>query len=109
MPWDFPTPWTLNARLLELHKLVFWLRIHWDNGKENGNCYLGFRVILRIYWDNGKENGNCYLGFRVILRIYWDNGKENGNWLKRLSLYVMVLFAWQRTYTQYIIMCACAS
>ena len=28
-----------------------------------------YRVIHRGYmglsWDNGKENGNCYLGFRV--------------------------------------------
>ena len=22
-------------------------------------------VILGLYWDNGKENGNYYLGFRV--------------------------------------------
>ena len=22
------------------------------------------RVILGLYWDNGKENGNYYLGFR---------------------------------------------
>ena len=21
----------------------------------------------RIYWDNGKENGNYYLGFRVYI------------------------------------------
>ena len=21
--------------------------------------------LLGFYWDNGKENGNCYLGFRV--------------------------------------------
>ena len=26
---------------------------------------LGFRVILGLYRDNGKENGNYYLGFRV--------------------------------------------
>ena len=26
---------------------------------------LGFRVILGLYWDNGKENGNYYLGFRL--------------------------------------------
>ena len=25
-------------------------------------------VILRLYWDNGKENGIYYLGFRVICR-----------------------------------------
>ena len=25
----------------------------------------GLWGILRIYWDNGKENGNYYLGFRV--------------------------------------------
>ena len=22
-------------------------------------------VVLGLYWDNGKENGNYYLGFRV--------------------------------------------
>ena len=22
-------------------------------------------MILGLYWDNGKENGNYYLGFRV--------------------------------------------
>ena len=27
------------------------------------NCYLG--LILGFYWDNGKENGNYYNGFRV--------------------------------------------
>ena len=27
---------------------------------------LGFRVYVGIYWDNGKENGNYYLGgYRV--------------------------------------------
>ena len=29
-------------------------------------------VILGIYWDNGKENGNYHLGFRVcrgMLRV----------------------------------------
>ena len=26
--------------------------------------YLG--LILGLYWDNGKENGNYYLGFRVL-------------------------------------------
>ena len=20
---------------------------------------------IGLYWDNGRENGNCYLGFRV--------------------------------------------
>ena len=23
------------------------------------------RVMWGLYWDNGKENGNYYLGFRV--------------------------------------------
>ena len=23
-------------------------------------------VIYGTYWDNGKENGNCYLGFRAF-------------------------------------------
>ena len=23
------------------------------------------RYILGLYWDNGKENGNYYLGFRI--------------------------------------------
>ena len=26
---------------------------------------IGFRVILGLYRDNGKDNGNYYLGFRV--------------------------------------------
>ena len=42
--------------------------VFWDNGKENGKYYLGFR-------DNGKENGNYY----SISGVYRDNGKENGN------------------------------
>ena len=27
------------------------------------------QVILGLYGDNGKENGNYYLGFRVILGL----------------------------------------
>ena len=34
-----------------------------DNGKENGNYYIDFRV-WGLYRNNGKENGNYYLGFR---------------------------------------------
>ena len=42
----------------------------------------GFRVlaILRLHWDNGKENGNHYLGFRVWngldleRRAVWGSG-----------------------------------
>ena len=30
-----------------------------------GVPWLGFRVIGEQYRDNGKENGNNYLGFRV--------------------------------------------
>ena len=30
---------------------------------------LGFRVILGLYRDNGKGNGDYYLGFRVWLRV----------------------------------------
>ena len=27
----------------------------------------GYRMVIQgIYWDNGKENGNYYLGFRVL-------------------------------------------
>ena len=47
--------------------------LHWDNGKENGNYCLGFRVIgviLGLDRDNGKENGNYHNGE--------SNGKENG-------------------------------
>ena len=29
-------------------------------------------MILGLYWDNGKENGNYYLGFRVYSFIYRD-------------------------------------
>ena len=25
-----------------------------------------YRVILGLYWDNGKENGNYYLGLRAM-------------------------------------------
>ena len=42
----------------------------WDNGKENGNYYNGFRVQglgLGLYWGNGKESGNYYNG--VIYRV----------------------------------------
>ena len=31
--------------------------------------YVGFRVCLGLYWDNGKENGSYYLGFRVYLAV----------------------------------------
>ena len=27
------------------------------------------RVILGLYWENGKENGNDYLGFRGSLNL----------------------------------------
>ena len=29
--------------------------------------YVG--IIWGLYWDNGKENGNYYLGFRVIVPL----------------------------------------
>ena len=29
-----------------------------------GANYTGL-VLLGLYWENGKENGNYYLGFRV--------------------------------------------
>ena len=50
-----------------------------------GSCelYIFYRVILGLYRDNGKENGNYCLGFRVLgisLGLYRDNGKENGNY-----------------------------
>ena len=36
--------------------------------KENGNYYNGlYRVILGLHRDNGKEDSNYYLGFRVAL------------------------------------------
>ena len=28
--------------------------------------YYPIRVIFGLYWDNGKENGNYYLGFRGL-------------------------------------------
>ena len=36
---------------------------------------------MGLYGDNGKENGNYYVGFR-------DNGKENGNYCLRYFGYV---------------------
>ena len=36
-----------------------------------------------LYWDNGKENGNCYILITIyiyMLALYWDDGKENGNY-----------------------------
>ena len=30
------------------------------------NHYSNIGSILGLYRDNGKENGNCYLGFRVL-------------------------------------------
>ena len=34
--------------------------------KKMGTTITGYiRVILGLYGDNGKENGNYYLGFRV--------------------------------------------
>ena len=30
-------------------------------------------MVMGLYGDNGKENGNYYVGFR-------DNGKGNGNY-----------------------------
>ena len=33
---------------------------------ETTKGYIGIiGIIYGIYWDNGKENGNYYLGFRV--------------------------------------------
>ena len=46
------------------------------------HAYFG---ILGLYGDNGKENGNYYLGFRVILGLYKDNGKENGNYYSMIG------------------------
>ena len=32
--------------------------------------YIGvLGYILGLYWDNGKENGNYYLGFRVSSKV----------------------------------------
>ena len=56
-----------------------------DNGTENGNYHLGFKVytgketyysILGLYVDNGEENGNYY----SILGLSGGNGKENVNY-----------------------------
>ena len=38
------------------------LRLHWDNGKENGIYYLGFRDALVIVQPESGPHG---LGFRV--------------------------------------------
>ena len=34
----------------------YYIGLHWDNGKENGNYYNG--LYRGLYWENGKENGN---------------------------------------------------
>ena len=28
-----------------------------------GLYWVNIGIILGLYWDNGKENGNCYLSF----------------------------------------------
>ena len=44
-----------------------------ETRRPRGGVYWGnIRVILGVYWDNGKENGHDYVGFRVILRIRND-------------------------------------
>ena len=40
-------------------KLEFFLCTHWGS----------IRVILGLYRDHGKENGNYYLGFRLMVSI----------------------------------------
>ena len=63
---------------------MFWL--YWDNGKENGNYYLGFRV---------NNNNNSILGFRGFYTgnspksIYNPNSRESQNDMK-LCLYIIV-------------------
>ena len=36
-----------------------------DNGYMCVNIYI---YVEGLYWDNGKENRNCYSGFRVVTR-----------------------------------------
>ena len=34
--------------------------------------YGDYRVyILGLYWDNGKENGDYYIGLYKVIYIYW--------------------------------------
>ena len=28
-----------------------------------------YRGYMGLYWDTGKDNGNCYLGFRVMVPL----------------------------------------
>ena len=44
---------------------------------ETTTVYWGY---LGLFRDNGKENGNYYLGFRVEGLGFGDNRKENGNY-----------------------------
>ena len=48
-----------------------------DNGKENGNYYLGSRVILGLHRGNGKENGNYYSGLYRGLLYAMEDQMEN--------------------------------
>ena len=48
-----------------------------DNGKENGNHYLGSRVILGLHRGNGKENGNYYSGLYGGLLNTMEDQMEN--------------------------------
>ena len=36
-----------------------------QRGDEFVGCWFTEKGFVEVYRDNGKENGNCYLGFRV--------------------------------------------
>ena len=38
------------------------------------------QVILELYWDNGKENGNCYLGSGLRIKDLGFIGSGFGIW-----------------------------
>ena len=44
-------------------------------GVMKGLCRHYIRVIQGMYWDNGKENGNYYLGFRTMTMTLFQPNK----------------------------------
>ena len=44
-------------------------------GVRKGLCRHYTRVIQGMYWDNGKENGNYYLGFRTMTMTLFQPNK----------------------------------
>ena len=45
-------------------------------------------IILGMYWDNGKYNGNCYLGFGVYLEGRGDLVRRLINRITRVTIWV---------------------